>query len=427
MAALLSRCAVAALAGLLATTIASAAESDRHQLHVDVSAAALGSSTELEAWVDGGLSKLSVTDDGATALRVFAEYRARIAPTVNARIVADYTAVGDSGIDITEASIDWRPVPTSPNQQQWRFGAFYPPFSLENGERGWQSPFTYSYSAINTWLGEEIRPVGAEWSLRRRLGGAARAHEIKGFASVFYGNDPAGTLLFWRGWGLHDRQTRLDDRLEIPGIPVFDGAGTLLAQPLTVFTETDHRPGAYAGFEWRYARRVQLQWARYDNRADPTSYSPADRVWGWHTTFDHVGLQVSLPAQIGLVAQWMGGSTYWISGAWPDGTVRSNWRFVDDRFVSRFLVLTRKLGSANRLSVRYDTFDTERVGLESDKGHAWTFAYRFEPPGRLYGGVEWLRVVSERPIWPAFYGVPQRQSEEQLRIQVAYRLGMPGR
>jgi hypothetical protein len=418
----------AAVAAALATALSiHAAESDRHELHVDVSAAVLGSSTNLEGWADGGFSKLSVTDDGATVLRVFAEYRARIAPTLNARIVADYTAVGASGIDLTEAVIDWRPIPTSRNQQQWRFGAFYPPFSLENGERGWQSPYTYSYSAINTWLGEEIRPLGAEWSLRRRLDGAARGHEIKGFAAAFYGNDPAGTLLFWRGFGLHDRQSRWNDRLAIPGMPTFNGSGALIEQPLAVFTDTDQRPGAYAGVEWRYARRALVQWARYDNRADVHSYSADQRVWGWRTAFDHVALQVTLPAEIGLVAQWMDGSTEWLARALPDGTLRPGWGLVEDDFTSRFLLLTRKLGAASRLTLRYDEFDISRPALESDHGHAWTLAYRLEPAGRFHGGVEWLRVVSERATWPAFYGLPLRQSEEQLRVQMAYRLGMPGR
>jgi hypothetical protein len=424
MAALLIGWFAAAVALALATT-GHAAESDRQQLHLDVSAAVLGSSTELTGWPDGGFSKLSITDDGGSALRVFAEYRARLAPTLNVRVVADYVAVGASGIDVTEAVVDWRPVPRSRNQQQWRFGAFYPPFSLENGERGWQSPFTYSYSAINTWLGEEVRPVGAEWSLRRRLEGVGRGQELKAFASAFYGNDPAGTLLFWRGWGLHDRQSRINDRLAIPGIPTFDGSGGLIEQPLEVFTETDHRPGAYAGLEWRYARRALVQIAHYDNRADPLSF--AANVWGWRTKFDHLAIQVSLPAELGLVAQWLGGSTDWISGARPDGTLRPGWGIVTDDFRSGFLLLTRKLGTANRLSLRYDTFDVQRPDLESDQGHAWTFAYRFEPAGRFHGGVEWLRIVSERDLWPTFYALPRQQTEEQIRLQLSYRLGLPER
>jgi hypothetical protein len=210
-------------------------------------------------------------------------------------------------------------------------------------------------------------------------------------------------------------------------MPTFDGSGGLIPQPLAVFTETDHRPGAYAGVEWRYTERALLQWARYDNRADPHSYSASDGVWGWRTAFDHVALQVSLPARFGIVAQWMGGDTHWIARALPDGTLRPGWGLVEDRFASIFLLLTRTLGASSRLTLRYDTFDVERHELESDHGHAWTLAYRFEPGGRFYGGVEWLRIVSERDIWPSFYGLPQRQSEEQLRVQLAYRLGMPRR
>ena len=222
----------------------------------------------LSAWTDGGFGKLRYVDDGFEAFRLFGEYHGRISPTLRARVVADYVDDASSGLDLTEAVIDWRPIPRSRNQQQVRFGAFYPSFSLENGDRGWQSPFTYSYSAINTWLGEEIRPIGAEWSLRRRLEGVHSAHELRAFAAGFYGNDPAGTLLFWRGWSLHDRQTRLNDELEIPPMPF-----TTRPQRLSPFMETDHRPGVYAGVEWRYARRALVQFARYDNRADPWSFS----------------------------------------------------------------------------------------------------------------------------------------------------------
>lgn len=413
----------ALLVAVAAAQATSAAEGDRHVLDLDASAAWLASGTELRAWPEGGLSKLSQTADGVAAVRLFAEYRGRITPTLGARVVADYVDAGASGIDVTEAYLDWRPIPRSPNQQQWRFGAFYPPLSLENGARGWQSPFTYSYSAVNTWLGEEVRPVGAEWSLRRRLQGAARGHELRAFAAGFYGNDPAATLLFWRGWALHDRQSRLNDTLEIPPVPLGDPAGTLVAQPLAPFTEIDHRPGAYAGVEWRFARRALVQWARYDNRADPTAFTGG--VWGWHTAFDHVATQVSLPAELGLIVQWLRGDTFWISGALPDGTLRPGWRFVEDRFESGFVLLTRRAGGKGRVALRYDTFDTRRPGLHSDAGHAWTVAYRFEPSPRLQGGVEWLRVRSARDLWPAYYATGREQTEEQLRVQWSYRLGVP--
>ena len=412
---------------ILIAAAAAGAESDRHDLQLDVSAGYISSSTDLTAWPDGGVSKLRITDDGLTVLRVFADYRGRLTPTLQARVIADYVDDGSSGVDLTEAYIDWRPIPRSANQQQVRFGAFYPPFSLENGDRGWQSPFTYSYSAINTWLGEEVRPIGAEWSLRRRLGGA---HELRAFAAGFYGNDPAGTLLFWRGWSLHDRQSRLHDNLEIPDMPVFtNGTVTgLREQTLKPFVETDHEAGAYAGVEWRYARRALVQLARYDNRADP--YSFADGQWGWETAFDHLAVQISLPAEIGLVAQAMRGETYWVAGASQTGTLSPFVMFVEDEFESHFLMLTRKLGSAHRLALRYDTFSITRPAaappLESDSGHAWTFSYRLVPTAtRFSGGIEWLRIDSHRDLWPYFYGVASDQVEDQLRLQFSFRLAAP--
>ena len=199
--------------------------------------------------------------------------------TLSATVIADYQSDASPGLDVTEAYMDWRPIPKSENQQQIRFGAFYPPLSRENADLGWQSPFTYSYSAINTWLGEEVRPIGVEWSLHRRLGFAGSPHELRAFASAFYGNDPAGTLLFWRGWSLHDRQTRLGDTLPMPPSPIFDFTGSVVGhapQSVQPIDEIDHRPGAYAGVEWSYARRVLVQLARYDNRADPYAYRAAN-------------------------------------------------------------------------------------------------------------------------------------------------------
>src|SRR5690606_3431571 len=112
-------------------------------------------------------------------------------------------------------------------------------------------------------------------------------HELRAFAAAFYGNDPAGTLLFWRGWSLHDRQTRLNDRLALPPAPVWS-AGTVVGmrpQTLEPIAEIDRRPGTYAGAEWRYGRRALVQVAHYDNGADPLVFSGGQ--WGWDTTFRH--------------------------------------------------------------------------------------------------------------------------------------------
>ena len=414
----------------LATTCAAASvsaqsdRSDRNEFYLGASAGYVSASTDLGARTDGGWSKLRYAEDGFEAFRLFGEYRGRITPTLRARVVADYVDDASGGLGLTEAVLDWRPVPSSRNQQQVRFGAFYPSFSLENGDRGWESPFTYSYSAINTWLGEEIRPIGAEWSLRRRLEGFRSNHELRFFAAGFYGNDPAGTLLFWRGWSLHDRQSRLNDELLMPPRPF-----TTRPQTLEPFMETDHRPGVYAGVEWRYARRALVQFARYDNRADPFSFR--DGQWGWGTDFDHLAVQVSLPAELGLIVQSMAGTTEWLTAALPNGTRMPISEHVHDEFASTFVMLTRKLGTNQRLALRYDTFEFERPGavpeLYGDVGDAWTVSYRIDATERFSGGIEWLRIDSSRDLLPMFYNTAAEHTEDQLRLQFSYRLAAPSR
>jgi len=192
------------------------------------------------------------------------------------------------------------------------------------------------------------------------------------------------------------------------------------------FKEIDHKPGAYAGIEWRYARRVLLQLARYDNRANPDAF--ADGYWGWHTAFTQIGVQLSLPWELGLLAQWMDGETYWIAGARSDGTLSFAATHVEDGFASKYLMLTRAVRTHHRFSLRYDDFAVEREqglpDIDSDQGHAWTVAYRYDRSARFSGGFEWLRIDSRRDLWSDFYAAPASATEWQVRLQMSYRVGM---
>jgi hypothetical protein len=94
-------------------------------------------------------------------------------------------------------------------------------------------------------------------------------------------------------------------------------------------------------------------------------------------------------------------------------------------------MLTRKWHDKHRASVRYDHFGMERADVTpefyGDDGHAWTLSYRYEPNERFSGGVEWLEIQSERDVWGDFYGVPEKATERQLRLQFSLRLGAPAR
>ena len=86
-------------------------------------------------------------------------------------------------------------------------------------------------SAINTWVAEELRSTGAEFTLSRRPSGLGGAHTFSINVAAFMGNDPAGSLLAWKGWSVHDRQSRFSDDLPLPPLPQI--------QPDGMFSEQD--------------------------------------------------------------------------------------------------------------------------------------------------------------------------------------------
>jgi hypothetical protein len=397
------------------------AQSDRHTWSFDLDVHAAFPSTDASTWLDGGLGKLRYdeSDDPLGLGRIAFEYDGRLAPTWRARLVGDVVEDGSNGLGVTEAYVEWRPIPHSANRQRLKVGAFYPPLSLENTDSGWKSPYTISSSAIDTWLAEEVRTIGAQWSLQRPLGGNRSPREITTFAAFFYGNDPAGTLLAWKGWGLHDRQTRLGDVLPLPPLPQIVPGGAFRRQLVRAepFIEIDHRPGFYAGAEIRFARRALVAAMHYDNHADPMS--ARNGQYGWDTRFDHVGVQFELPADMGLIAQWMDGVTMMgpkIAGA----------RAVDDAFESYFVLLTKRF-DRHRVSLRWDDFsvtDNDVVPLDDNNeyGYAWTVGYSYEHSARFGVRVEWMEVESDRPA-NGYLGLPDEHDEQLLQMQFNVRLG----
>ena len=96
--------------------------------------------------------------------------------------------------------------------------------SLENDGVAWSPTRTLTASALNSWIGEEVRVTGLEASLELFLPTA----DLALTGAVFGGNDPCGSLLAWRGWAVGDRQTGRTDRLPLAPLPVFGRIQTVL-------------------------------------------------------------------------------------------------------------------------------------------------------------------------------------------------------
>jgi len=375
----------------------------------------------LDARSDSASAKLAAEPD-TSFTRVAFVYTGSITPTLSVNAVVDAVDDGTAGIDATEAFLSWQPVPRSPFTHRLRTGVFYPPISLENSDPGWTSPYAATFSAINTWVGEELKTVGAEWSVSRALGPRARQRELRFLAASFYANDPAGALLSWRGWAMHQRQSRVGDAITLPVLPqvapgmMFDKQA-LATEP---FVETDHRPGYYYGADFHAARRVRVTALHYDNHADPTTLRHGQ--YGWTTRFDHVGLQLELPAGLGLIAQWIDGTT--VMGPISAPAVQG-YHVVDNAYDAYFALLTRQSGR-HRWTLRYDDFavvDRDRIPLDDngETGDAVTLAWRFTPRDDWSIGIDWQRLAVERPAF-AYAGAAVSQTERLVSFDIRYRL-----
>lgn len=233
----------------------------------------------------------------------------RLSNSWSAAAVINGYSDGEKRFGFSQAYLKYRPLTASTIKPEVKIGAFYPAISAENTDMGWLSPHFLTNSAINSWIGEELRTGGVEVSLRQNGRQVRSNWSWKILGSLFKGNDSTGTLLSWRGFALHDRQSLYDDRvnfLPTPGIVSEEG---LNAPAWTdPFREIDGRFGYYVGAHLAYKRSAELKYYYYDNNADPNILDP-DRIYAWHTRFHSVTLRYKYSAELTVFSQLLVGDT----------------------------------------------------------------------------------------------------------------------
>ena len=168
----------------------------------------------MTGWLQGGLGKFRY---GGGTGDVHFEGTGQGVLTVSDDLSAIAVVRADeeqiNGLDALETYLSWHPV-KAPYDLSWsvKAGAFFPTISLENDDIGWTSPYTITYSAINSWIGEELRTMGAEGTLRLHT---ATLGSFSLIAALDCCNDPAGVLMADRGWAMDDRPTGLFERVRI--------------------------------------------------------------------------------------------------------------------------------------------------------------------------------------------------------------------
>lgn len=306
-------------------------------------------------------------------------------------------------LSLVEAFLQYKPAPTGDFGIRAKGGFFFPPISLENTSMGWTSPYTVTSSAINSWVGEELRTVGGEATVFYQNDDLESG--ITG--ALCTANDPAGTQLTWRSWSFNDREIGLFDRMPLTQIPIIQPTGNLFKQTPTErpFHEIDNRVGYYAAAyldraDWG---KATVMW--YDNNANDRALQLGQ--WAWDTKFWALGYAVMLPGEVDFLAQYMAGKTTVV-------TIPSRRYPIDyAEFWSAYGLVSKEWGR-HRVSFRFVT-STENPVLDNtnEHGSALTLAYNFRPTANTRITFEALHVDSTRPE-RAKIGLPVHAVENQF-------------
>jgi len=239
-----------------------------------------------------------------------------------------------------------------------RGGAFFLPTSRENVDALWETPYSLTSSALNTWMGEEFRPIGldAVYTWRQSLGVGA---------TVYRGNEAFGAIPVSRGWIIGDHWALLGERLRLDAD--YDTA---------ISTEYDHRLGWAGRVRWS-RNNGTLQLTHIDNRADGEEHG---RILNWNTRFDIAGFDYT-------INDWtVAGESGW------GPTDIFHHLYVSDLRAS-YLLVSRRLPNNLRATLR-----GESLHVDAFHDHAYTAALLWTPPGHVRTGVEVVSIRGKRRV-----------------------------
>jgi hypothetical protein len=353
------------------------------------------------SWLDGGFGRLDAgekeTGEGELAGRLTGEIGIDFHASENVRLHAhvltraEAPASGDRS-GFVEAYLEWKKL-TAHGELRTRGGAFFLPTSRENVEALWSSPYTSTFSAVNSWMAHEVRPIGvdAEWRIP-----VAETAEVRLAGTVFGGNDSMGSLLAWRGWSLSRRVSLLGEVLPLPPLAslrdpeMFGRQRSDGTRPLG--NDLDGRAGYSARVRWQLPSRASVQLLHLDTRGDRALH---DGEYAWATRFDHLAAEWNLSPRTTVAGEWLRGES---------GMGDRNAAFVQIDFESKYLLLSHTRGRA-RYSVRGEDFevrdrDHSAAENDDDDGQALTAAVRLQWNAHVATTLELLEVQGEHAAAP---------------------------
>ncbi len=349
-----------------------------------------------QSWSNGGLGRLysgDADDDQYNAsgelqlgYRQFIGERFEFAAHVQGRTVTDEDYRDDFGV--IELKGRYLQPLNENNRLLFTVGQFFLPTSMENKEAFWDSPYTITYSSLNSWIGEEFRPIGLDLDYKYKFDNG-NSWQFAGTA--FQSNDTMATLLAWRGWSYNRHRSSYDEVLYLPDLVSLSDSGSFYKQQdvgtrpfgqdlddnigysvRTIFTA----PGAF-----------QFKLTGVDNNGDQLLY---DGEYAWNTRFIIAGFEWQISENFIVLSEIADGNS--LMG--PNDE-------VDIDFYSSYL-MGSWLANHWRYSLRYDTFEVEDNDStpddnNADEGDSVTFAVFYEPAGKSWNiGAEIMHLQNER-------------------------------
>lgn len=353
-----------------------------------------------KSWLEGGWGRFEATgdrDDWMATAHVGFDWKPSKYFDLHAAGVArrDPEEFGGNDGGLVEAYADLK-YPRGLNELQLRAGMFFIPSSRENIDPLWLSPYTINYSALNTWIGEEVRPIGVDLQYRR-VNDAG--HFLTLGATAFKGNDTMGTLVAWRGWSIGDRLSTYNETLPLPPLSSLADDGPFFRQRddgTTPFrNDLDGRIGYAGRVRYSIPRRASIQYLYVDNNGDRLVY-PAGTLSGeysWKTKFHLVSAELGDPDQLVLAAEYMRGRTEMGPEIFPN--------YVEANFHAGYVMISNKRGR-NRWTGRYEMFGTDdddhtpRGEVNDESLRSWTFSYLFDLYENIRLGAEFTQITGHR-------------------------------
>ncbi|HJP67376.1 MAG TPA: hypothetical protein VJ846_00620 [Sphingomicrobium sp.] len=369
-----------------------------------------------KSWVNRGLGKTAFQGNSSEGYKFYAVpvegdliWTPHFSNSLSASVSAAWQRDQEHAVDLLEAFLSYLPEQKGPVGFSARAGVMWPEISLEHTTGGaWTTVNTLTPSAINSWVGEEVKVLGLEATVRTSIGDNMLAFT----GSVFGLDETAGTLLSFRGWALHSDKATVFGHFPLPPQNPFI---TQIQQNETrSLLAIDRRAGFYGRVEWRPPAPFGVALFYYDNRADPEAFTRAGQ-WGWRTRFLNLGINADLGPKTRLLAQGITGST--LMGFKTNGR-----RWVHTQFRSAYVLVTQTLSPKAAVTGRIEAFRTHELGsqmspLDSEHGWSTTVALRYNLRDNLTGFAEAMNVRSRR-------GVRLNLGLDPFQPQTVFQLGL---